>query len=195
MTDTSVFTIDVIERSRWPPLLVQRDSARVDHPGAHAATWKPHFRRAPSVRLASSWRFCRAERSATGGSRAGRNNRPGEHALADIPGSCSQPLQSGCFIRVASPVDRAISHIDPKALVIAYLDPAKPSLHWTTVEYLARRFRFIDFIINLPFSGIHRSLAAGGDERPRLMLNHPNPGELLHPEEGRTAQNIRDWYD
>lgn len=36
-------------------------------------------------------------------------------------------------------------------------------MHWTTVEFLARRFRYIDFIINLPFSGIHRSLAAGGD--------------------------------
>jgi hypothetical protein len=47
----------------------------------------------------------------------------------------------------------------------------------------------------VPFSGIHRSLTGGGDERPRLMLNHPNPVELVHPEEGRTAQNIRDWYD
>jgi hypothetical protein len=27
------------------------------------------------------------------------------------------------------------------------------------------------------------------------MLNHPNPVELLDPEEGRTAQNIRDHYD
>jgi len=27
------------------------------------------------------------------------------------------------------------------------------------------------------------------------MLNHPNPMELVHPEEGRTAENIRDWYD
>ena len=59
--------------------------------------------------------------------------------------------------------------------MIAYLDPAKPNLHFSTVRYLAERFRFIDFIINLPFSGIHRSLAAGGDERPALMLNHPNP--------------------
>jgi three-Cys-motif partner protein len=92
-------------------------------------------------------------------------------------------------------LERVCSLIDPRALVIAYLDPAKPNLHWTTVEYLANRFRFIDFIINLPFSGIHRSLAAGGDERPRLMLNHPNPVELLDPEEGRTAQKIRDHYD
>jgi three-Cys-motif partner protein len=92
-------------------------------------------------------------------------------------------------------LERVCSLIDPRALVIAYLDPAKPNLHWSTVEYLANRFRFIDFIINLPFSGIHRSLTAGGDERPRLMLNHPNPIELVHPEEGRTAQNIRDWYD
>jgi three-Cys-motif partner protein len=92
-------------------------------------------------------------------------------------------------------LERVCSYIDPKALVIAYLDPAKPNLHWATVEFLANRFRFIDFIINLPFSGIHRSLAAGGDERPRLMLNHPNPTALLHPEEGRTAQNIREHYD
>jgi three-Cys-motif partner protein len=92
-------------------------------------------------------------------------------------------------------LERVCSYIDPKALVIAYLDPAKPSLHWSTVEFLARKFRYIDFIINLPFSGIHRSLTAGGDEGPRLMLNHPNPIELVHPEQGRTAQNIRDWYD
>lgn len=95
----------------------------------------------------------------------------------------------------AAHLERVCARLDPKALVIAYLDPARPNLHWTTVEYLADRFRYIDFIINLPFSGIHRSLTASGDERPRLMLNHPNPIELVHPEEGRTAQNIRDWYD
>ena len=27
------------------------------------------------------------------------------------------------------------------------------------------------------------------------MLGHPNPIELVAPEEGRTAQNIRDYYD
>jgi three-Cys-motif partner protein len=81
-------------------------------------------------------------------------------------------------------LERVCSLIDPRALVIAYLDPAKPNLDWTTVEYLANRFRFIDFLINLPFSGIHRSLTAGGTERPRLMLNHPDPMQLVHPEEG-----------
>jgi three-Cys-motif partner protein len=87
------------------------------------------------------------------------------------------------------------SLLSPRALVIAYLDPAKPNLHFSTVRYLAQRFQFLDLIINLPFSGIHRSLAAGGDEGPRLMLNHDNPFELLDREEGRTAQNIRDHYD
>ena len=29
--------------------------------------------------------------------------------------------------------------MDPRALVIAYLDPAKPNLHWSTVEFLADR--------------------------------------------------------
>jgi three-Cys-motif partner protein len=87
------------------------------------------------------------------------------------------------------------SLIDPRALVIAYLDPQKPNLHWSTVEHLARRFRYIDFIINLPVSGIHRSIAAGGVEAPALMLNHSNPVELIDREQGRTAQNIRDHYD
>jgi three-Cys-motif partner protein len=85
--------------------------------------------------------------------------------------------------------------LDPRALVIAYLDPAKPNLHWNTVELLARRFKYIDFIINLPVSGLHRSLAAGGVEKPAMMLNHPNPLELVNPEPGRTAQNIRAHYD
>lgn len=90
---------------------------------------------------------------------------------------------------------RVCSLIDPAALVIAYLDPQKPNLHWSTVEHLARRFRYLDLIINLPFSGIQRSLTAGGDERPKLMLGHPNPTALVAPEEGRTAQNIRAFYD
>ena len=92
-------------------------------------------------------------------------------------------------------LDRVCSLLDPRALVIAYLDPAKPNLHFATVRYLAARFKFIDLIINLPFSGIHRSLAAGGEDGPRLMLNHDHPRELLHREEGRTAENIRNHYD
>ncbi len=92
-------------------------------------------------------------------------------------------------------LEQVCARIHPKALVIAYLDPAKPNLHFATVRYLAERYRFIDFIINLPFSGIHRSLAAGGEGNPGLMLNHPNPRELLHPDEGRTAENIRAHYD
>ena len=92
-------------------------------------------------------------------------------------------------------LERVCALIDPRALVIAYLDPEKPNLHWSTVEFLARRFQFIDLIINLPFSGIHRSLTAGGDERPTLMLGHSNPMELVHPSAGRTAQNIRQHYD
>lgn len=92
-------------------------------------------------------------------------------------------------------LERVCSFINPRALVIAYLDPAKPSLHFKTVCFLAQKFAHIDFIINLPFSGIHRSLAAGGEEKPRLMLNHPNPLELLHRDEGRTAENIRAHYD
>ena len=135
------------------------------------------------------------------------------YVFSDYEGSCTSALEARISAKRAensalppakvlqgdandpAHLDELCSYINPKALVIAYLDPAKPNLRWSTVEYLARRFRFIDFLINLPFSGIHRSLAAGGDERPRLMLNHPNPVELMDPEPGRTAQNIREHYD
>jgi hypothetical protein len=50
-------------------------------------------------------------------------------------------------------LERLCALIDPKALVVAYLDPAKPNLYFATVRFRAERFRFIDFIINLPFSG------------------------------------------
>ena len=91
-------------------------------------------------------------------------------------------------------LERVCALIDPRALVLAYLDPAKPNLHWSTVEFLATRFEFIDFIINLPFSAIHRSLTAGGEAAPRLVLNHPHPMQLVDPNPGQTAQNIRAHY-
>ena len=92
-------------------------------------------------------------------------------------------------------LERVCSLIDPSALVIAYLDPAKPNLSFATVRFLAERFRYLDLIINLPFSGIHRSLAAKGIEGPSLMLDHPSPLDLLLPDEGSTADAIRTHYD
>jgi three-Cys-motif partner protein len=90
---------------------------------------------------------------------------------------------------------RVCDLIDERALVIAYLDPAKPNLDFATVRLLAERFRYLDFIINLPVSGIHRSLAADGLDGPRRMLDHPHPEELLRPATGSPAETIRAHYD
>jgi three-Cys-motif partner protein len=92
-------------------------------------------------------------------------------------------------------LEQVCSLIDPRSLVIAYLDPAKPNLDFSTVRFLAERFAFLDVIINLPFSGIHRSISAGGVDAPSRMLNHPRPKELLRPDEGGTAHAIREHYD
>lgn len=92
-------------------------------------------------------------------------------------------------------LERVCSLIDPRSLVIAYLDPAKPNLSFATVRFLAERFAHIDLIINLPFSGIHRSLAASGVDGPRLMLDHPSPLDLLRSDELSTANAIRAHYD
>jgi three-Cys-motif partner protein len=92
-------------------------------------------------------------------------------------------------------LERVCWHINPRALVIAYLDPAKPNLHFATVRALAERFQYLDLVINLPVSGIHRSLAAGGVDGSSRMLNHPQPTDLLRPDEGSTADAIRSHYD
>lgn len=47
--------------------------------------------------------------------------------------------------------------LNPRALVIAYLDPPRPQdLHWSTVEYLASHLGFIDLIINCPVNSLMR---------------------------------------
>lgn len=104
-------------------------------------------------------------------------------------------------------LSRVAGQLDPRALIIAYLDPAKPNLHWATVEYLAGRFKHIDFIINLPVSAIHRSLALGAKmvaegadpltceavQIPARALGHPDPLQLLRC--GLQAPYaIRDYY-
>lgn len=97
--------------------------------------------------------------------------------------------------------------LTPRALVIAYLDPARPrDLHWSTVKYLAESFGFIDLIINLPVNSLMRAILGayhGGGAGPGVagaFLNHPNPRELLKPSPegqitGLTVEAIRAHYD
>jgi three-Cys-motif partner protein len=54
---------------------------------------------------------------------------------------------------------RVADLLNPRALIVAYLDPARPQdLRWTTVEYLATKFGFIDLIINLPLNSLMRAI-------------------------------------
>ena len=97
--------------------------------------------------------------------------------------------------------------LNPKALVIAYLDPARPQdLQWGTVEYLAQNFGFIDLIINLPVNSLMRAILGafrGGGAGPGVagrFLNHPDPRQLLLPSPDRpstamTIEAIRQHYD
>ena len=85
-------------------------------------------------------------------------------------------------------LDRVAGLLNTKALVVAYLDPARPQdLHWGTVEYLATHFSFIDMIINLSVNSLMRAIlgahAAGGrgPGAAGRFLNHDRPHELLQP--------------
>jgi hypothetical protein len=80
-----------------------------------------------------------------------------------VPPDCVAALEarigkrSDVFIREGDAndsehLDALCTLLDPKALLLAYLDPAKPNLDFATVSYLANRFNFIDLRIDLPFS-------------------------------------------
>ena len=52
------------------------------------------------------------------------------------------------------------SYLDERALVIFYLDPARPrDLRWPTVKYLADRFEYVDLLINLPVNSLVRGIS------------------------------------
>jgi three-Cys-motif partner protein len=93
-------------------------------------------------------------------------------------------------------LERIAAGISERDLVIAYLDPEGLELEFATVRFLAGQFPHIDFLINLPVSGIHRALAARPDDdeilaRVEAALDHPRPAELLT---GDPPQAIRDWH-
>jgi three-Cys-motif partner protein len=91
------------------------------------------------------------------------------------------------------------SELNARALVIAYLDPARPrDLHWSTVEFIATQFRYVDLIINLPVNSIMRAIHGAGEGVPGAagrFLNHPRPWELLAHGTSATIAAIRDHYD
>jgi three-Cys-motif partner protein len=104
-------------------------------------------------------------------------------------------------------LERVAGLLNERALVIAYLDPARPrDLRWATVEYLATKFEFIDLIINLPVNSLMRAIlgsySAGGrgPGAAGRFLNHAAPHELLRPNADRpstpaTIEAIRKHYD
>jgi hypothetical protein len=102
---------------------------------------------------------------------------------------------------------RVADLLNPRALIVAYLDPARPQdLRWTTVEYLATKFGFVDLIINLPLNSLMRAILGayrGGGRGPGAagrFLNHARPHDLLVPRVDRpntaaTIGAIRRHYD
>jgi three-Cys-motif partner protein len=88
-----------------------------------------------------------------------------------------------------------VAPIPLRDLVIAYLDPQGLELDFATVRFLAERFRAIDFLINLPVSGIHRALAAGHGAGAAKTLDHPAPMELLRCGPQRVPDAIRRWHE
>jgi three-Cys-motif partner protein len=104
-------------------------------------------------------------------------------------------------------LERVAGLLNVRALVIAYLDPARPQdLRWRTVEYLATKFKYIDLIINLPVNSLMRAIlgayrAGGrGPGAAGRFLNHSAPHELLQPNADQpstpaTIEAIRRHYD
>jgi three-Cys-motif partner protein len=106
-----------------------------------------------------------------------------------------------------SHLERVAALLEPRALSVVYLDPARPrDLAWSTVEFIAQRFAYGDLIINLPVNslmrailGHHRGGGTGAGAAGRL-LNHASPVDLLLPSADRyaagpTIDAIRRYFD
>jgi len=91
-------------------------------------------------------------------------------------------------------LERVASLLDPKALVVVYLDPARPNLDFATIRFFVERFEHLDIIINLPFMNILRALSVGSTEGPARFLNHPSPKELLYSDEFKASRAIREHF-
>ena len=104
-------------------------------------------------------------------------------------------------------LERVIGRLNRHALVIVYLDPARPQdLRFETVRYLAEAFEYLDLIVNLPVNNLIRAIHGayhGGGKGPGAAgryLEHDRPHELLRPHPNRpitsaTIAAIRDYYD
>ncbi len=91
-------------------------------------------------------------------------------------------------------LEQVAALLDPRALVIVYLDPAKPNLDFSTIEFFADRFEHLDVIINLPFMNILRSLQVDSTEWSGRFLKHPDPKKLCHSNEFHASRAIRDHF-
>jgi three-Cys-motif partner protein len=140
------------------------------------------------------------------------------YVFADFSEDCVDALSARVGMRPDVDVVRGdandVAHLEriggilnPRALVIAYLDPARPQdLRWSTVEYLAKQFGFIDLTINLPLNSLMRAILGahhGGGSGPGAagrFLDHHAPIELIQPDASRpstrpTIEAIRSHYD
>jgi three-Cys-motif partner protein len=130
------------------------------------------------------------------------------YVFSDFSGDCVEALCARVGDRPDVHVLCGVAGLlNPRALLIAYLDPARPKdLHWRTVEYLAGNFGFVDLIINLPVNSLMRGILGahrGGGSGPGVaggFLNHAGPIDLLRPTADRpnptlTIDAIRGHYD
>jgi three-Cys-motif partner protein len=141
------------------------------------------------------------------------------YVFSDFSEDCVEALQARVGERAnvsvlngnansTSHLNRVGGLLNPKALLIAYLDPARPQdLHWSTVQYLAEHFGYVDLIVNLPVNSLVRSILGAhsgggtGSGTAGRFLNHASPSELLVRAPtgklivGASIAAIRDHYD
>lgn len=81
-------------------------------------------------------------------------------------------------------LDTVAGLLDQRALVIVYLDPARPQdLRFSTIRFLSERFKYLDLIINVPVHNLARAILGrnvAGPGAAGTFLNHPSPRDLLH---------------
>ena len=99
-------------------------------------------------------------------------------------------------------LEDVVAHLNPKALTIVYLDPARPQdLTWETIAWLARELPFADLLINLPVNSLYRATrghALGGGSGPGAagrFINHESPRDLISESVPASIAAIREHFE
>lgn len=91
----------------------------------------------------------------------------------------------------------AIPAVVPRnALVVLYADPEGLDFDFSSIRYLADRYKHLDLLINFPVRGVIRALRAGHEKKASRVLDHPQPARLVDKRaKADWGPSVREYFE